>query len=396
YQMARIGMDDWGDLFYDVAQKCKKGRVLVVLDEISWLGLNDPTFLGKLKTAWDQHFKQNPQLMMILSGSQSTWIEKNILSSSGFMGRVSYQLTLEELSLAECNQFWQPKGDIISPYEKLKLLSVTGGVPRYLEEINPNLSAEENIKKLCFQAEGLLFNEFDQIFSDLFAKRGEKYKMIVKRLAESTATLDDIAGVFKRSKGGDISHMLDDLCATGFVTRNYTWDIKRACPAKLSRYRLSDNYVCFYLKYIAPHKNKVLSGVSGFLPPSWLGSMGLQFENLVISKKNRIRLYEILGIPLEEIIWSNPYFQTKTKQWEGCQIDFMIQTKFGTLYICEIKFRKKEVEKEIIVAMQQKINRLHLPRNVSIRPVLIHVNGVHDAIIESGYFAHVIDFGTWL
>jgi hypothetical protein len=35
--------------------------------------------------------------------------------------------------------------------EKLRLLAVTGGVPRYLEQIDPKSSAEENIRRLCFQ-----------------------------------------------------------------------------------------------------------------------------------------------------------------------------------------------------------------------------------------------------
>lgn len=60
--------DDWGNLFYDLAQVVTKGRVLVVFDEITWLGSKDPTFLPKLKTAWDLHFKNNSQLVMIASG----------------------------------------------------------------------------------------------------------------------------------------------------------------------------------------------------------------------------------------------------------------------------------------------------------------------------------------
>ena len=35
------------------------------------------------------------------------------------------------------------------------MLSVTGGIPRYLEEINPSLSAEENIRRLCFAPRSL-------------------------------------------------------------------------------------------------------------------------------------------------------------------------------------------------------------------------------------------------
>ena len=89
------------------------------------------------------------------------------MSSTGFVGRISYTLTLDELPLADCNKFW-PKN--ISAYEKFKILAVTGGVPKYLEEINPKLAAEENIKKLCFTKGGFLVEEFEQIFSDLFIR----------------------------------------------------------------------------------------------------------------------------------------------------------------------------------------------------------------------------------
>src|SRR3990167_7951269 len=77
-----IKADDWGDIFWNLSQATQSKQVLVVLDEINWMGSFDPTFLGKLKSAWDLHFKNNPKLMMILSGSMSSWIDKNILSST--------------------------------------------------------------------------------------------------------------------------------------------------------------------------------------------------------------------------------------------------------------------------------------------------------------------------
>jgi len=90
---------------------------------------------------------------------------RNLLSSTGFVGRISYTLTLEELPLSDCSRFWPSD---ISAYEKFKLLSVTGGIQNYLEEINPKLSAEDNIKRLCFTHGGFLVEEFEQIFSDIF------------------------------------------------------------------------------------------------------------------------------------------------------------------------------------------------------------------------------------
>ena len=70
----------------------------------------------------------------------------------------------------------------------------------------------------------------------------------------------------------------------------------------------------------------------------------------------------------------------------------MIQTKFGTCYLCEIKFSSREITKSVIDEVKQKIRSLRLPKGMSIRPVLIHVNGVDESVIESDFFASIIDF----
>jgi len=67
----RIKAEDWGDLFWHLSQSTQKGRQILVFDEINWMGSRDPTFLGKLKTAWDEQFKLNPELILILCGSLS-------------------------------------------------------------------------------------------------------------------------------------------------------------------------------------------------------------------------------------------------------------------------------------------------------------------------------------
>jgi AAA+ ATPase superfamily predicted ATPase len=392
-----LGDDDWGSLFDDVAVACKKGKILVLLDEISWMGDGDETFLAKLKNAWDLGFKKNPNLILILSGSNATWIEKNILTDTGFVGRVSYRLTLEELSLFESNKFWGTQADNISSFEKLKILSITGGVPRYLEEILPQESAEENIKRLCFKKEGLLVHEFDDIFSDALSKKSQYYKIILKFLAEGKSTLVEIAkAIGKKRSDGNVSEFLEDLCSVGFVTRDYTWNLESGKDSKTSLFRLSDNYIRFYLKFIEPNKEKIFGNTMRSLPQGWDSIMGLQFENLILSKNNRLKIYELLGIPLESIIHANPFLQTQTIRRQKCQIDFLIQTREGSLYICEIKFKKDEVNSSVIEEVKEKIQRLKRKNYMSCRPVLIHVNGVSESIKQSDYFVKIIDFAKLL
>lgn len=390
--------EDWGDLFWELSQRIQSGPVLLILDEITWMGSKDEDFLGKLKNSWDLYFNKNDQLILALCGSASAWIEKNILSSTGFLGRESLVLTLEELPLKDCSEFWNSGDDRVSAFEKIKILSVTGGIPRYLENINPSLSAEQNIQKLCFNESGILFEEFEKIFSDLFSTKSEKFKSIVSCLADGVSDQETITKKIGLKKSGDISEYLDDLIKSGFISRDFTWKIDNGKISNLSHYRLKDNYSRFYLKYILPNREKIklgnLRNVSVSSLPGWYATMGLQFENLVLSNRDVIK--EALGINSSDVVSDNPFFQRKTSKQAGCQIDYMIQTKHNVLYIFEIKFSGKEIDYPVIESIREKIQRLRLPKQFSYRPVLIHVNGVSEALEDSQYLSNIIDFGKFL
>ncbi len=390
---------DWSDLFWHLAHHTKTGRQIILLDEISWMGMKDPTFLGKLRNAWDTLLKQNTELILVICGSVSSWIEKNILSNTGFVGRVDLTMTLKELSLKECNEFWGAQADQWSAYEKFKVLSVTGGVPRYLELLAANLTAEENIKKLCFVKEGFLYTEFEKIFNDLFGRKYLAYKKILLALADTPyASLEDLFNRLKIKRSGTVSDYVEDMIEAGFLRRDFNWVLKDGSESGLSHLRISDNYVRFYLKTILAHQQKIENDAfvnrSLTTLPGWETLMGLQFENLVLH--NRATLHELLQIDPNEIVNDNPYFQRKTSKQRGCQIDYMIQTRFNCLYIFEIKFSRKPVGIRVVEEVKEKIKALNLPKNFSYRPILIHVNGVDDAVLETEFFASIIDFGSLL
>jgi hypothetical protein len=190
-----------------------------------------------------------------------------------------------------------------------------------------------------------------------------------------------------------MSGYLEDLVETGYVTKDHTWNTKDGQVSNLCKFRLKDNYLRFYLKYIEPRLSQITKRGSS-TPPAWTTIMGLQFENLVLN--NFQDLYELLGINPAEVLQDNPYFQRATATHPGCQIDNLIQTKFNTLYVCEIKFSKEPIGPSVIKEVKQKIARISRPKGFSIRPVLIHVNGITDAVIESEFFASIVDFGQLL
>jgi len=379
---------NWNQALETLANLTSNGKVLILLDEISWVGSKDKDFAGKLKGIWDTRFKKNNQLLLILCGSVSSWIDTNILNDKGFLGRVSLTLTLEELPLQESNKFWRNRKHI-SAFEKFKLLSIVGGVPRYLEEIDTSKTAENNIHRICFSKEGFLFSEFDKIFQDIFGKRASIYSDIVQLLIGGPKEPNEIADALGKNPTGGLSDILSALAASGFISREYTWQISGRQSAQ-SRYRLRDNYLRFYLKYIEPVKSKVQKGLYKNISlenmKNWETIMGLQLENLVHNNINAI--ISSMEIPFESIINTGPFFQKRTKHQKGCQVDLLIETKYS-VYICEIKYRTK-IGMEVVNEMETKIERLKIPRLKSFRPVLIYLGELTANVKQSDAFTHLI------
>lgn len=394
FNIPAMHFENWFDAFSALAGLTAEGEYIILLDEISWMAGYDKELPAILKGIWDTRFKKNKQLILFVCGSVSSWIEEKILKDKGYVGRVSLQLKLEEMPLHDANKFWNNDRNI-SSLEKLKLLCVTGGIPRYLEEINVKQSAEANIKRLCYDSTGLLFNEFETIFNDIFGRRDKKYRTIVKALVSGSLDQSELGKKLEISQSGAFTEQLDELISAGFIKRDFVWHINSG-KSSVSKYRLSDNYLRFYLKYIEPKRELIEQGLyeSAHLEnlPQWSTMMGLQFENLVLNNlKDFVRC---LDISSENIISAAPYYQTQTARQEGVQVDLLINTRY-TLYVCEIKCRKT-INSEVISEMAEKVNRLKIPSHLSVRPVLIYHGALSEVVRKSNYFAHILEFSDLL
>lgn len=384
---------DWSDVFSQLSKSLTGKPTVILFDEISWMGSKDPAFISKLQAWWELVLQNHPSVILILCGSISTWIDKNIISSTAFYGRVSLYLELVELAIPKCRELLILQGFKGSDLDFFKILSVTGGVPWYLEQIQTHQSADENIKRLCFEKNGLLVHEFDRIFNDLFSSRGDVYKKIIKLLSQGMKDRVTLQKMMAYSPSGTLSHHLKALEICGFVSKHPDWSFKTGKPGKATLYRLSDNYLRFYTHYIEPNLTKVEQGSFSDTPlsslPGWEPMLGFQLENLLL--KNRPLLYKALGVGAQDIVADNPYSQKASGGKKGCQIDYLIQMHSNTLLVCEVKMRRREIGLEVIDAMKNKIDSLAVPKGFGVSPVLFHLGPLSDALLSSRYFYRIID-----
>ena len=129
-------------------------------------------------------------------------------------------------------------------YQLIQLYMVMGGIPYYLEQINRSLSVTQNIDNLCFTPNGLLRNEFSNLYASLF-KKADKHVEIIKGLAQKAKGLsrNELLAVSKLANAGSTTKILQELEESGFIRIYHTFGKKK----RDAIYQLCDFYSLFYL-----------------------------------------------------------------------------------------------------------------------------------------------------
>lgn len=365
-------------------------RTVVLLDELSWMGIDAPDFPGYLKSAWDMHFKKHDRLIMVLCGSVSTWINENILNSTAFVGRRSCDMFLGELPLTECVSFWGSRQSRWSTNELTAMLSVTGGVPRYLEEINTSLTADENLRQMCFTPTGILYQDFPEIFNDTLGGNYPLKRKLLQGLACQSRSASQLAQDLQHDNNGYLCKALQELETAGFIRHENGLNPQTGMPLRENIYRLIDNYTRFYLRCLAPHKEQIKNATFVYagltMLPGWETILGLQFETMILN--NLRSLLPLIGLDKTLILSAAPYYHKAGKTSRGCQIDLLIQTK-SSLYVIEIK-RQARISASVAKDVEAKIEALPHQKNKSIRTVLIYDGELAPTVHYDNFFDYLI------
>ena len=308
------------------------------------------------------------------------------------MGRRSLDIVVRELPLRECVKFWGTAADRITTTEILDVLSVTGGVPRYLEEINPSLSAAENIRNLAFRPNGVLRVDYDEMFADVITKRPRFAADVLECLVDGPLGTPEIAKRLGVDRSGNITFALKQLEEAGFVSSDVGLNPETGEVAKDRNYRLRDNYSRFYLKCIRPVARIIDEGSYAFHSldqiSEWNSIMGLAFENLVVN--NYRELLAPLHMDRALVVSAAPFWRAASAKTgrKGVQIDLLLQTKMS-ICIVEIK-RKREIGREIVGEISEKCERLAKRPGVSLRTAFVYDGDLAPSVEADGYIDSIV------
>jgi AAA+ ATPase superfamily predicted ATPase len=246
----------WGAAFDEVRRTAAQERLVLVLDEFTYVMQANPEVPSLIQGAWDHQLKDQSAVFLILTGSLAGMIQRHVLDyQAPLYGRATGRIRLQSLSfgaLAELLPRYRPD-------QRVAVYAITGGVPTYIELFDDRLTITENLKqRIVTPANVMLGDAVFLLHEQLDEPRN--YMAIIEAIAAGYHALSDIARMSGIARTNIVKY-LGVLQELGYVERQVPATVRRPERSRKGRYVIVDPYLRFYFRFLAPNLGFIERGM---------------------------------------------------------------------------------------------------------------------------------------
>lgn len=306
---------------------------IIFIDEIPCLDTQRSGFIRALGHFWNSWASLHDNVKLIVCGSATTWMIKNIIDTKGGLhNRVTHEIPLHPFTLREVEEYLNNNNLGWSRIMILQTYMALGGIPYYLSLLQPEESLAENLDRLFFSQDAPLRREYQRLFKTLF-NIPEPYMKLVQVLALSKKglTRQQIAEKVKTS-GKTLTEKLNNLKNCDLIR---CYNIKEKKIKKTGCiYQLTDFFTLFYITFADKGFGDEHYWSHHLLSPELNNWFGLSFERICVAHIEQIkRALHIDTISTQFYSW-----RSKNTQERGAQIDIIIDRADKMINVCEVKY----------------------------------------------------------
>lgn len=343
-----------------------------------WLDTLKSGFLPAFEWFWNDWASTCRNLVFIVAGSSTSWMVDHLSNNKGgLFRRQTCRLYLEPFKLFEVEEYLKSKNIFWSRYDIAECYMIMGGIPYYLSQLRGSLSLAQNIDHMFFKKNGVLWDEFEQLYHTLFMK-SESYIKVVEALSEKHIglTRNELIEKLRSSTNGNLTLILKNLMLTGLVRASSFYGYKK----KNTVYKLSDYYTSFYFRFIKDHYGQDdhywTNSIDNTSRRAWTG---YAFEQLCMDHIPQTKhKLGISGVLSEQFTWFT--HSDDEMGIKGAQIDLLIERRDRVINICEMKYSINDyvIDKDYDAVLRNKIDTFRRLTNCreSLQLTLVTTYGV--------------------
>ena len=362
----------WQDVYSFFKNQQFDERLVIIIDEFTYLYNSNPAYDTGLQNAIDQIFKKM-NIFLILCGSEVSVIEEIIDSSSKpLYGRKTADLKLLPFTYKEARNFFPNYTD----EEALEVYSMVGGIPLYLSLFDDSRSVKENVLKNCLSTTGYLFNEVETLLR-MELKETYFYKNIMLAINSGASNLNKITDKVGE-ESAKVAKYINVLVNLGFIKKETPCGEKE--KSRNTLYSISDNFFAFYFAFIFKNQNML----NGLISPRLYYER--EFTKVKLNTFFGHRFEQTCEQYLREQFYEGkmPFFAQKLGRWWGNnpvlkrqeEIDLVALDEENALF-CECKYTEEKFDEAQLRDLQDSSLCINKPNKFY---MIFSKNGVTDGV----------------
>ena len=230
----------WEDAFNYISSKVEQ-RTTIIIDEFTYIIKENPSIKSILQHVIDLSWK-NKNIFLILCGSSVSIMENDVMGrKSPLHDRQTSSLEIKPFDYLESSAFFKS----YTNEEKLLTYGILGGIPRYLEAFDSNISIQKNIETKIIRNGAYLHEEPDNLLKAEL-REINVYSSILSAIANGRNKIIDIANFIHEDR---------TKVAKYLITLQTLRLIEKRVPcgepetSKKSIYVIKDNFFKFWFRY---------------------------------------------------------------------------------------------------------------------------------------------------
>jgi AAA+ ATPase superfamily predicted ATPase len=233
---------NWEQVWNQIGELAKRERLVVFIDEFTYLMAGDPTIASNLQRSWDAVL-ETTNIFLCISGSHLGMMIRGVLSGAApLYGRTTAKMELKPLPYGITKLYFLH----YSAPERVMLYSIFGGIPHYWRLIDQKKSISDNIKRLVLSPGGNLKDEPRILLND-YISDPNNYIAILRAIANGYATPKEIEN-FTGIPNLHLSQYISNLAKTGYVVKKLP--VTAGPSSRAGRHGITDPFLRFYFRFI--------------------------------------------------------------------------------------------------------------------------------------------------
>ncbi len=246
----------WAAVFALIERLAGQGRLLLILDEIPYWAAREESLPSVLQNWWDAKGRRL-DLVLVICGSAVQMMESLLTGAAPLAGCLTGRVPVRPLDFRAANDMLR----FSEPEDALTAYGILGGVPLYLTFFSPQRSISENILESIASPWARLYVEPQALFADthrLFeAAEALAVLRAIARGKHRWSEIADAAGIRAASLGRIVDFLRGDMA---LVERVLPVTETRESRTYYTQYRLSDNFLRFWFRFIEPNQGQIEFG----------------------------------------------------------------------------------------------------------------------------------------